>query len=206
MLSGVHLKATPIVRGNPTAERAEQKPSLGVLGNGHDRQIGQTVLEAKRIKPGAVEPADAAVGRGNPEKALAILVDVFDMHPSQPIKDRVLAAQHVLKGYVAHTLLPTIGRSRPLTHDPPLRYDRRQNQAGEYYFRLQTTKVSLYRLDRLSPVAGWTPRNISSANIAAPSADVYSNTHDQNPLSLHRQLLPQPNGRGLCPRPKIHSV
>ena len=102
MLSGVHLKVTPVVRGNPTAERAEQKPSLGVLGNGHDRQIGQTVLEAKRIKPGAVESTDAAVSRGDPEKAATVLVDVFHVHPGQPIKDRVLAAQHVLKGYVAH--------------------------------------------------------------------------------------------------------
>ena len=107
MLSGVHLKATPIVRGNPTAERAEQKPSLGVLGNGHDRQIGQTVLEAKVIKMGAVEPADASVGRGDPEKTLAVLVDIFHVHPGQPIKNRVLATQHVLKGYVA------LGQSLP---------------------------------------------------------------------------------------------
>ena len=103
VFSSVHLKAAPIVRGNPPAERAEQKPSIRILGNGHDRQIGQTVLEAKRVKPGAVEPADAAIGRGNPEKTATILIDVFHVHPRQPIKDRVLAAQHVLKGYIAHT-------------------------------------------------------------------------------------------------------
>ena len=98
VLGGVHLKATPVVRGNPPAKCAEQQPLVRVLGNGHDRQIGQTVLEAKRIKPGTVVSADAAVGRGNPEKALAILVNVFHVHPSQPVEDRVLAAQHVLKG------------------------------------------------------------------------------------------------------------
>ena len=49
-------------------------------------------------------------------------------------------------------------------------------------------------------------RSISSASIAAPRADVYSNIHDQNPLSLHWQLLPQPNGQGLCPRAKIQSI
>ena len=54
MLGGVHLKAAPVVRSKPTAERAEQQPPVGVLSNGHDRQIGQTVLEAKRIEPGAV--------------------------------------------------------------------------------------------------------------------------------------------------------
>ena len=48
------------------------------------------VSKAERIKPGAVKPADAAVGRGDPQKALAVLVEVFDVHPSQPIKDRVL--------------------------------------------------------------------------------------------------------------------
>ena len=49
-------------------------------------------------------------------------------------------------------------------------------------------------------------RAISPASIAAPCADVYSNIYDQDPISLHWQLLPQSNGRRLCPRPKIQSV
>ena len=124
VLGGVHLKAAPIVGGKPPTERAEQQPSVRLLGNGHDRQIGQTVLEPKRIKPGAVEPADAAVGRGNPEKALAILVDVFHVHPGQPIKNRVLAAQHMLKGDVAHTRPSDDWEVPVFNTGPTLRYNR----------------------------------------------------------------------------------
>ena len=91
MLGGVHLKAAPVVRGDSTAEGAEQQPPVGFLGNGHDRQIRQAIFEAKRIEPRAVEPADAAIGRGDPEEPLAVLVEVFDVHPAQPVKDGVLA-------------------------------------------------------------------------------------------------------------------
>ena len=41
VLSGIHLKAAPVVRGKPPTKCAEQKPTVGVFGNGHDRQIGQ---------------------------------------------------------------------------------------------------------------------------------------------------------------------
>ena len=37
-----------------------------------------------------VEPTYAAVGRGDPEQAALILVDVFHLHPSQPVENRVL--------------------------------------------------------------------------------------------------------------------
>ena len=50
----------------------------------------------------AIEPTDAAVGRGDPEEPLAVLVEVFDVHPAQPIKDRVVLAYHVLKGNGTH--------------------------------------------------------------------------------------------------------
>ena len=52
---------------------------------------------------GAVESADAAVGRGDPEKALAVLVEVFNVHPEpahqRPCTDALAHAQKICRSY-----------------------------------------------------------------------------------------------------------
>ena len=40
----------------------------------------------------SVEPTYAAVGRGDPQQAAPILVDVFHLHPGQPVENRVLVS------------------------------------------------------------------------------------------------------------------
>ena len=78
---GVHLKATSVIRGQPAAERPEEQPPVLVLGNRHYREMGHPVRQAKGIEMHPVEPAYAAVGRGDPEQAAPVLVDVFHVHP-----------------------------------------------------------------------------------------------------------------------------
>ena len=66
VLGSVHLKISPVVGGKPPTKRAEQKPTVRVLGNGHDRQIGKTVLEAKRYR------TETLSNRLTPPSAVAI--------------------------------------------------------------------------------------------------------------------------------------
>ena len=40
----------------------------------------------------SVEPTYTAIGRGDPQQAAPILVDVFHLHPSQPVEDGVLVS------------------------------------------------------------------------------------------------------------------
>ena len=93
----MHLNFPPVIYGQPAAQRAEEQTSVLVLGNRHYRQMGHPARQAKGVEVRSVEPAHAAVGRGDPEQPVAVLVDVFHVHPAQPVKDRVVFAEDVIK-------------------------------------------------------------------------------------------------------------
>ncbi len=57
--------------------------------------MGQPVRQTKGVKVRSVESAYAAVGCANPEKAVAVLVDGFHVHPGQPVENRVLLSEDV---------------------------------------------------------------------------------------------------------------
>ena len=57
--------------------------------------MGQPIRQAEGIKMRSVEAAYAAVGCADPEEAVAVLVDGFHVHPSQPVEDCVLLPEDV---------------------------------------------------------------------------------------------------------------
>ena len=95
VLGGVHLESAAVEDSQPFAQGTKPQPPEGVLGNALHREMRQTLGRSEALEGLPVEPAHAAIGRGDPEQTSPVLVDVLDQHAGQPVIQGVLARGHV---------------------------------------------------------------------------------------------------------------